>query len=206
MAVSLLRNTRVWVSSVTTGFTDANTKEILIGDDLSFSQGASETDITISEAGATPTRGSKRFIDAINPVEWSFSNYITPLADTLTPFTVSTPDYLLWHSLSTGSAPNLTVNDGGVYQNASNEVVNFTDSSYHELYKLNIYMYVDGVWYAITGAQVDTAEVSVDIADITKVTWSGFGISLAPLGAQPFDPDARVMIESPHMNDRAILL
>jgi hypothetical protein len=190
MAVSLLRNTRVWVSSVTTGFTDANTKEILIGDDLSFSQGASETDITISEAGATPTRGSKRFIDAINPVEWSFSNYITPLADTLTPFTVSTPDYLLWHSLSTGSAPNLTVNDGGVYQNASNEVVNFTDSSYHELYKLNIYMYVDGVWYAITGAQVDTAEVSVDIADITKVTWSGFGISLAPLGAQPFDPVA----------------
>jgi hypothetical protein len=188
MAVSLLRNTRLWVSSVTTGFTDANTKEILIGDDLSFSQGASETDITISEAGATPTRGSKRFIDAINPVEWSFSNYITPLADTLTPFTVSTPDYLLWHSLSTGSAPNLTVNDGGVYQNASNEVVNFTDSSYHELYKLNIYMYVDGVWYAITGAQVDTAEVSVDIADITKVTWSGFGISLAPLGAQPFDP------------------
>jgi hypothetical protein len=51
-------------------------------------------------------------------------------------------------------------------------------------------MYVDGVWYAITGAQVDTAEVSVDIADITKVTWSGFGISLAPLGAQPFDPVA----------------
>lgn len=190
MAVSLLRNTRLWVSSVTTGFTDANTKEILIGDDLSFSQGASETDITISEAGATPTRGSKRFTDAINPVEWSFSNYITPLADTVTPFAISTPDYFLWHSLSTGSAPNLTVNDGGVYQNASNEVVNFTDSSYHELYKLNIYMYVDGVWYAITGAQVDTAEVSVDITDITKVTWSGFGISLAPLGAQPFDPVA----------------
>lgn len=190
MAVSLLRNTRLWVSSVTTGFTDVNTKEILIGDDLSFSQGATETDISLSEAGATPTRGSKRFTDAINPVDWTFSNYITPLADTLTPFTITTPDYLLWHSLSTGSALNLTTNNGGVYQNASNQVVSFVNSSYHELYKLNIYMFVDGVWYSITGAQVDTAEISVDIADIAKVTWSGFGLNLTPLGAQPFDPSS----------------
>lgn len=188
MSVSLLRNTRLWVSSVTSGFTDANTQEILIGDDLSFSQGASETDITVSEAGATPTRGSKRFIDAINPVDWSFSNYILPLADTLTPFNVKTPDYLLWHALSTGSAPNLTVNDGGVYQNASNQIVSFIDSRYHELYKLNIYMFVDGIWYSISGAQVDSAEVAIDIADITKVTWKGYGLLLTPLGSQPFDP------------------
>lgn len=188
MAVSLLRNTRLWVSSVTSGFTDANTQEILIGDDLSFSQGASETDITVSEAGAIPTRGSRRFTDSINPVEWTFSNYILPIAATLTPFTVSTPDYLLWHSLSTGSAPNLTVNDGGVYQNASNQVVSFIDSKYHELYKLNIYMYVDGIWYVITGAQVDSAEITTDITDIAKVTWKGFGLLLSPLGSQPFDP------------------
>lgn len=188
MSVSLLRNTRLWVSSVTSGFTDANTQEILIGDDLSFSQGASETDITVSEAGPTPTRGSKRFIDAINPVDWTFSNYILPLAATLTPFSVSTPDYLLWQSLSTGSVPNLTVNDGGVYQNASNQVVSFVDSSYHELYKLNIYMYVDGTWYVITGAQVDSAEISTDITDIAKVTWKGYGLLLSPLGSQPFDP------------------
>ena len=188
MSVSLLRNTRLWVSSVTSGFTDANTQEILIGDDLSFSQGASETDITVSEAGATPTRGSKRFIETINPVEWTFSNYILPLAATATPFNISTPDYLLWHSLSTGNALNLGVNDGGVYQNASNQVVSFAKSSYHELYKLNIYMFVDGVWYSITGAQVDSAEISVDIADIAKVTWKGFGLLLTPLSSQPFDP------------------
>ena len=188
MSVSLLRNTRLWVSSVTSGFTDANTQEILIGDDLSFSQGASETDITVSEAGATPTRGSKRFTDAINPVEWTFSNYIIPLAATLTPFNISTPDYLLWHSLSTGRAPNLGVNNGGVYQNASNQVVSFVDSSYHELYKLNIYMFVDGIWYLIKGAQVDSAEIVTDITDIAKVTWKGFGLLLTPLGSQPFDP------------------
>lgn len=188
MSVSLLRNTRLWVSSVTSGFTDANTQEILIGDDLSFSQGASETDITVSEAGATPTRGSKRFIDAINPVDWSFSNYILPVADTVTPFNISTPDSLLWQSLSTGSALNLGVNDGGVYQNASNQVVSFVDSSYHELYKINIFMFVDGVWYRISGAQVDTAEIATDIADIAKVSWKGYGLLLTPLGSQPFDP------------------
>ena len=91
MAVSLLRNTRLWVSTVESGFTDTNTQEILIGDDLSFSQGASETDVTVEEAGPTPTRGSKRFIDAINPAEWSFSNYILPVAGTVAPNNIFSP-------------------------------------------------------------------------------------------------------------------
>lgn len=188
MAVSLLRNTRLWVSTVESGFTDTNTQEILIGDDLSFSQGASETDVTVEEAGPTPTRGSKRFIDAINPAEWSFSNYILPLAGTVAPNNIFSPDYLLWHALSTGSALNLGVNDGGVYQNPSNQIVSFVDNSYHELIKLFIYMYVDGIWYKISGAQVNQAEISVDITDIAKVAWSGFGTLLTPLGVQPFDP------------------
>lgn len=188
MAVSLLRNTRLWVSTVESGFTDANTQEILIGDDLSFSQAASETDITVEEAGATPTRGSKRFIDAINPADWSFSNYILPIAGTNAPHNITTTDYLLWHALSTGAAVDLTTNDGGVYSNPSNMIVNFEDNSYHELLKLFIYMLVDGTWYKISGAQVDSAEISVDIADIAKVAWKGYGTLLTPLAVQPFDP------------------
>lgn len=188
MAVSLLRNSRLWVSTVESGFTDANTQEILIGDDLTFSQGASETDITVDEAGPTPTRGSKRFIDAINPADWSFSNYILPIAKTGAPNNITAPDYLLWQALSTGGALDLTTNNGGVYHNPSNLIINFSDNSFHELTKLFLYMYVDGTWYKISGAQVDSAEISIDIADIARVAWSGFGISLSPLGAQPFDP------------------
>ena len=188
MSVSLLRNTRLWVSTVESGFSDANTQEILIGEDLSFSQAAAESDITVEEAGPTPTRGSKRFTDAINPAEWSFSNYILPVAATLAPNNIFTPDYLLWHSLSSGQPIDLTTNDGGVYQNASNQIISFASSGYHELTKIFLYMYVDGVWYKISGAQVNQAEVSVDIADIAKVAWSGFGTLLTPLGSQPFDP------------------
>ena len=188
MAVSLLRNTRLWVSTVESGFSDANTQEILIGEDLSFSQAAAESDITVEEAGPTPTRGSKRFTDAINPAEWSFSNYILPVAATTAPNNIFTPDYLLWHSLSSGKAIDLATNDGGVYQNPSNQIISFAASGYHELTKIFLYMYVDGVWYKISGAQVNQAEVSVDIADIAKVAWSGFGTLLTPLGSQPFDP------------------
>ena len=188
MAVSLLRNTRLWVSTVESGFSDANTQEILIGEDLSFSQAASETDITLDEAGPTPTRGSKRFTDAINPAEWSFSNYILPVAGSTAPNNIFTPDYILWHSLATGDAIDLATNDGGVYQNAANQIVSFVDSSYHELTKLFLYMYVDGVWYKISGAQVNQAEVSVDIADIATVAWSGYGTLLTPLASPPFDP------------------
>ena len=106
MSVLLLRNTRVWVSTVEAGFTTANTQEILVQDDLSFSQKSATTDINIDEAGPKPTRGSKRFTDAIDPAEFSFSTYILPYLDdkgtagNTADDVVLTPDWMLWHALA----------------------------------------------------------------------------------------------------------
>ena len=51
---------------------DANTFRIGVLDGYSFSQGSDSTDVTISEAGAAPNRGNKRFNDTLPPAEWSF--------------------------------------------------------------------------------------------------------------------------------------
>ena len=193
MAVQLLRNTRLWVSTVTTGHSTTNTWEIQVQDDLSFSQASSSTDIEISEAGATPTRGSSRFNESLDPAEWSFSTYIRPyeVDPNATPDDgdeyKTTPDALLWHALSSGSAFDLT-NDKGVEANDTNMLVKFTDSQHHELLKINIYMLVDNLWYVIEGVQVGEASISNDIDGIGAVAWSGQGTLLTQLPAQPFDP------------------
>lgn len=193
MSVLLLRNTRVWASTVETGFTKANTQEILVQDDLSFSQASSTTDISIDEAGPKPTRGSKRFTDAIDPAEFSFSTYLLPYlnnmgtaADPLDDL-VLTPDWMLWHALASGSAPDYTIADKGVEANDQNMIISFKDNSYHELTKIYFYFLVDSVWYKVHKSQINSAEISVDIADIAKVAWSGNGTLIEPLGAAPFD-------------------
>lgn len=190
MSVQLLRNTRVFVSTVKTGFTTANTFEILVGDDLSFGQTSSNTDITLDEAGPKPIRGSRRFTDAIDPGEWSFSNYILPIHAANAGQIVSTPDAILWHCLSSGSAFAPATTEKGVFQNKMNQVVSFKDSQYHELAAAHLYMLVDSVWFKAENLQVNTAEISVDISDIARITWSGNAGLIEAMDVQPFDPVA----------------
>ncbi|QFR57733.1 major tail protein [Serratia phage Slocum] len=192
MSVQLLRSSRVFVSTVTTGFTKANTQEILVQDDLSFSQDSNNTDITVNEAGPRPTRGSKRFNDSLNPADWSFSTYLLPYLDANR---VLTPDYLLWYGLSQGGPLNLSAGNG-VTSTAKSMGVNFKDNAYHELAMIQIYILTDKVWYKINNCQVGQAEVQVDIDDIGRVSWSGNGTLLEKLDTAPFDADAIGMTDA----------
>ena len=188
MQVQLLRNTRVFVSTVTTGFTKTNTFEILVGDDLSFGQTSTTTDITLEEAGPAPIRGARRFTDAIDPGEWSFSNYVLPIQANDAGAIISTPDQILWHCLASGSPFVPATKEKGVYQDKMNQVVSFKDSQYHELSKAHLYMLVDSIWFKAENIQINSAEIAVDISDIARVSWSGNAGLIEALPAQPFDP------------------
>ncbi|AYN55974.1 major tail protein [Salmonella phage STG2] len=187
MSLQLLRNTRIFVSTVKTGHDKTNTQEILVQDDISWGQDSNSTDITVNEAGPRPTRGSKRFNDSLNAAEWSFSTYILPYLDKTTSKQI-VPDYMLWHALSSGKPINLD-GDTGAHTNETNFMVNFKDNAYHELAMLHIYILTDKAWSYIDSCQINQAEVNVDIEDIGRVTWSGNGNQLIPLDAAPFDPD-----------------
>lgn len=189
MSLQLLRNTRIFVSTVTTGFTTANTQEILVQDDISWGQDTNSTDITVNEAGPRPTRGTKRFNDSLNAAEWSFSTYILPYlveGDGTDPDTMMLPDYLLWHSLSSGAPVDLA-GTTGAHTNDVNFLVNFKNNAYHELAMVYIYILTDGAWSRIDKCQINQAEVNVDIEDIGRVTWSGNGTQIVPLDDAPFD-------------------
>lgn len=184
MSVQLLRNTRVFISTVKTGHSTANTFEIRVGDDLSFSQATSSSSIEVSEAGAAPQRGSATFNDSLDPAEWSFSTYLRSYEDVdLDKFT---PDALLWHALSSGSAFDKDT-AAGLSANPTNTLVKFTDNGHHELTKVQIYLLVDNLWYHIEDCQVGSASISNDITDIGMTAWSGQGTLLTKLAVAPFD-------------------
>lgn len=170
-------------------FTAGNTTEILLQDDFSFSQGSSSTDITLSEAGPKPARGSARFNESLDPVDWNFSTYIRPYYDSVASL-VQIPDLPLWHALSSGNPyASPGVSKMGVNQLDTQITVGFQDNQHHELVKFTLYYLVDKLWYKVEEAQVGQAEISIDIEGIAQVAWSGQGTEIVPLTTQPFDPE-----------------
>lgn len=180
--IQLLRNTRVFLSTVKTGHAPENTFEIQVGDDLSYSQATSSSTVEPNEGGSTPIRGMATFNDSLDPAEWSFSTYIRSYEDTGIKYI---PDALLWHGLASGAAFDTTTPEG-LSANDTNTLVSFTDNSHHELLKLQIYLLVDNLWFHIEDCQVGSASISNEITDIGKVTWSGQGNLLKRLNAAPF--------------------
>jgi len=195
--IQLLRNARLWVSTAPTqaAITKLNTKEILLQDDLSFSQGTSTSDVSLDEAGYAPARGSARFNEALDPVEWSFSTYTRAFQEldlngdgTATDSGVLALDSILWHCLA-GSGPYDPADPtNSVASNAANMIVNFEDNQVHTLTTFTIYIMMGSVWYKISNCQVGQAEISFDISAITMAAWSGSGTKLETLPTQPFEP------------------
>ena len=186
MSINLSRNTRLWISTVTTGHNNANTFEIPVQEGYSLSQSVTSSDVMVEEAGPTPTRGSKRFNETMDPVDWSFTTYTTPYEDT----NHYTCDMLLWHALANadGTATDFdnTTTTSTVFGDGTAFNVGFTNNSAHVLTKLYLYFKIDNQTYFVDAAQVSQAEVSIDIADIGQVAWSGQALSYAPIADPAF--------------------
>ena len=210
MSIQVVRNTRMWVSTATgasPSYTPANTHEIEIQPDFSFSQDNNSTDITVEEAGAKPTRGTERFNDSLNPADWSFTTYLNPFIDPDNADKVITPDAMIWNALATDLAYDIDTPEG-VSGNVTNMLVNFKNNSAHVLGKFDLIFHVDNVWYKITDCQAGSASINVDIADLGMIAWSGQGKLLLPLASAPFDPavDTRgytpAMLAAPYIENR----
>lgn len=102
---NLLRNSRAFFTTnvlaatgavdILTACTTANTQELTILDNFSFSQTTNADTVTLNEAGGAPTRGQRSFNTSLNPVDFSFSTYIRPYLST----TVKAEEAVLWNAL-----------------------------------------------------------------------------------------------------------
>ena len=154
--------------------TSANTFRIGVLDGYSFSQGSESTDVTITEAGATPNRGSKRFNDSLPPAEWSFGTYVRPFVHGAASYradgTYDCVENILWCALagtglSDASGAGINTSTG----TANGALVDFIESEAHELLKLNLYFALENTTYRLNAAQINTAEIDFSIDGIAQI-------------------------------------
>ena len=179
---------------------DANTFRIGVLDGYSFSQANETTDVTISEAGATPARGSKRFNDSLAPAEWSFQTYARPFEHGTASYRASgTHDFaenILWAALSgqaiptsAGSSDNSgNTTNSGINFNANDVEVDFESSDSHELLKLNIFFALENTTYRLNECQVNQVEIDFAIDGIATLSWSGNATSIDQVDSAIEDP------------------
>ena len=179
--------------------TNANTFRIGVLDGYSFSQGSESTDVSITEAGATPSRGSKRFNDSLPPAEWSFGTYVRPFKHGTDSWRASGVydmcENILWSALAgTGlsDASGAGVDTTSTAALGSNVV--FTNSNKHELLKINIYFVLENTTYRLNDAQIGTAEIDFSIDGIAQITWSGSATTIDQVTTVSEDPSKYIQI------------
>ena len=181
---------------------DANTFRVGVLDGYSFSQGSDSSDVSISEAGATPNRGSKRFNDSLPPAEWSFGTYVRPFVHGAASFRVADDhdavENIMWAAISGTALPGDAAASGrGVVvgttaQNGSQTT--FAKSDVHELMKLNLYFALENTTYRLNDAQVNQAEIDFSIDGIAAITWSGNATTIDQVSEAIEDP-SKYMIQ-----------
>lgn len=186
MALNLRRETRCFISTVTSSFSALNTFEVPVLADYSFTQSTGSETITLNEAGATPKRGQRSFNISLEQVDLSLPTYIRPYIAG----DHNCVENILWEGI-TGNAVGVDDNakPGATYFQAD-----FENSDVHELKKLNVYLVMENSAYLIDDAVVNTAEVDFNIDAIGMITWSLLGKSITtfPTVAAPTnypDPD-----------------
>ena len=160
---------------------DANCFRIGVLDGYSFSQGSDSTDVTISEAGSAPNRGSKRFNDSLPPAEWSFGTYVRPFVHGAASFradgTHDCCENILWSALAGTGLPNASDTSGSAVEVTTGSqfgsLCKFDQSDVHELMKLSIYFALENTTYRLNEAQINQAEIDFSIDGIAQITWSG---------------------------------
>ena len=173
MAFSLSRNAKLYVSTVKTGFSTANTWKIEVLDGFSFPANVSIQEVTVSEAGTDPIRGQQAFTTSIDPVDWSFSSYVRPYLNT----NVLAPELIMWDAMSSADGTGLT-------EGPTSTVVDFTASNKNQIQLLQMYFDLGGEqWYHIEDAVVNTAEFDFGIDQIAMIAWSGQAKVVNKVGA-----------------------
>ena len=180
--------------------TDANCFRIGVLDGYSFSQGSESTDVSITEAGATPSRGSKRFNDSLPPAEWSFGTYVRPFKHGTASFrangTYDCAENILWCAmagtgLSDASGAGINTSTSAV----NGALVDFVESDTHELLKLNLYFALENTTYRLNDAQINTAEIDFSIDGIAQIMWSGNATTIDQV-TEAWDDPSKYKIEA----------
>ncbi len=156
MSVLFKRDIAVYISTVESSFTTANTTKLNILGDYSLTTSSRSSSSNLNRISDTPERLPFVVTDRILPATFKFSTYAKPVMNTTNHSSV---EKLLYDSL------------GGIEstEGASNYQVNF--ASVNELIPLYIFISFEDKYYKLSEAVVKSANISFAINEITKIEW-----------------------------------
>jgi len=119
-----------------------------------------------SRVSATSNRVATSINTGYGSVNFTFDTYMKPVTDS---GNVTSPEKLLWESLS---ATNVS-------DTATTSTVAFTSGNTNKLRELYFYIiFDDGSYYKISKAVAVSVNISLDIKQIAKASWSFLGLDL----------------------------
>lgn len=205
---NLQRNSEVYFSTVDllnggdpANMTARNTWRVEVLAGYAASQSAATQDITATESGDSPDRGTQRFNTAINPAEWSFSSYIRPTglnaddgSDSATGNVKPLADWFIWQMLMSNTNPAAGNSEQSTWQPVDAQTAKFElidrpavgnvfahKSNFSTLTENHMYIKMDNVIYQITKSSVNEVTVDAAIDGIATANWSGFGTNFVEL-------------------------
>jgi len=182
MAISLSRNTKMYISTVkglvegAAAFSNLNTFEVPVLDGYSFSQDVETQNIILSAAACSPVRGQKIFNTALNPVSVEFPTYMKPFR--LDGSTTGAVERILWEAFVGNGSP---ASGGTNAVEGATMNVTFARSNVHELLKINIIFVMDNAVYMIEDVGINAVDIDFAIDAIAQLGWAGEGAKITSL-------------------------
>lgn len=218
-AVNLIRNARVFftynvnaetgkLTSETTGFSTANTREIKVLDGLSFSQNSTTESVSINESGTAPVRGTKVFNTALEAVDFSFSTYVSPIledGDAQNEATdyVDAEENVLWNAFTSQAAIGDKVDlldVAGWVKTAGLtadrvSTVTFAHSNKNFLQRFALIIIMDDTTYLLENCALESVALDFGIDAIATLQWTGKAVSFKTLASN-------VTVSAPDANNQ----
>jgi len=162
----------LYISTVNTSHTLANTSKLRITNGFSLTASSISQSISKSRVTTTPNRVKNEHVVGTSPVKVSFETYMKPYD---TGSVITSAEKLLWESFA--GAPSTEA--GSVH------TIDFLNSNISKLIELYIYVELDNANFIIEQAVVETVQIDLSISDIPKIKWTVLALRYTEVSALP---------------------
>lgn len=172
MAVILSRSTCIYISTVPTGFTTANTTKLSLLDGYKMTQGSTINSYSTFRNAVAPSRVETKYVKDVELVSLDFTTYVKIKQNA----GLSEPsDLILWQALT----------NNGITKAAGSCTVDFLSSSTNTFPDLYVFLDLDGDVFKVGKCYIESVTISFEIDKILATTWKIKALNYEKIASAP---------------------
>lgn len=172
MSIILSRDSDLYLSSVDTGFTTANTTKLTMLDGYKLTQGSSINTYSTFRNSVSPSRLDTKYVKDVDLVSLEFTTYAKTKANA---GLAEPSDLLLWKALT----------NNGITKFADRCEIDFLSSKTNTFPDLYIFIAMGPDVFKVGKCYVESATIAFDIDSIVSVLWKVKAISYSKIASAP---------------------